>query len=383
MHILTVLEGPSWVDHHIAGSLERLGHRVTRFVYGSHVGEFYPRARHPERERKHHELLQLAKSLQATGQLDLIFCYVYDDFMLPQHAAALAALGVPLVNYNVDMINQWYRQLRIAPYFTLTLCAQRMNMQNLARHGARVLYFPMAACVQEVASEPVDSAWQPAAPVTFVGTPMPYRLRVLQQLHAAGIPLAVYGRHWREQRQATPERHPEKTCSDLLHYAWPRLRAEGPGALLRSLGQRFGHSHKPQVQQSASLAESLLHGFVPEAAMGALFANSRINLGFTRMIGEDPAQPGVNQVKLRDFEVPMAGGFYLVEAAPDYEQLFRPGIEVDTWRDPAELIDKIRYYLAHEEKRAAIAAAGHARARQEHGWPHRFAYLFAHLGLGQ
>jgi spore maturation protein CgeB len=379
MDILTVLEGPSWADHHIAGSLEQLGHRVTRFVYGTHVGEFYPRARHTEREHKNRELLQLATGLRAAGKLDLLFCYVYDDFLLPQYAAALAALGVPMVNFNVDMINQWYRQIRTARYFSVVLCAQRMNMEQLARHGARVLYFPMAARLPLPSSQQ-DSSWQPAAPVTFVGTPMPYRSRILRALHDAGVPLAVYGKYWRENRQAEPERHAEKTRSDLWHYAWPRLRAEGPAGLLRSLAGRFAPA--PDLPTAAeTLPESLLQGFVPESAMGALFANSRINLGFTRMIGDDPGLPGVNQVKLRDFEVPMAGGFYLVEEAPDYAQLFRPGVEIETWRNPGELLDKIRYYLAHEDQRIAIAKAGQQRAMQEHAWQHRFASLFAHLQL--
>jgi len=379
MHILTVLEGPSWADHHIAGSLEELGHRVTRFVYGTHVGEFYPRARHAERDSKNQELVQLATSLRDNGRLDLIFCYVYDDFLLPRSAAALAALGIPMVNFNVDMVNQWYRQIRTSRYFTLVLCAQRMNMDNLARHGARVLYFPMAARPpQSLAGS--EAASQPAAPVTFVGTPMPYRSRVLRQLHDAGVPLAVYGKYWREHRQAEPERHSEKTCSDLWHYGWPRLRAEGPRGLLRSLGQRFT-PRQAAPEQSDTLPEGLLHGFVPESAMGALFAHSRINLGFTRMIGDDPQRPGVNQVKLRDFEVPMAGGFYLVEEAPDYAQLFTPGVEVETWRNPGELLDKIRYYLAHEEARVAIATAGRQRARRDHAWQQRFAMLFEQLGL--
>lgn len=115
--------------------------------------------------------------------------------------------------------------------------------------------------------------------------------------------------------------------------------------------------------------------------MLALFRNSKINLGFTRMIGDDPHQTGVNQVKLRDFEVPMAGGFYLVEKAPDYEELFKPGFEVETWRTPGELLDKIRYYLDHPKERAMIAEAGLKRARAQHAWSHRFEALFAELGL--
>ena len=378
MRILTVLESPSWVDHHIVGSLQMLGHEVTCFSYGTYVGEYYGAARSGEREQKNKALLELATTLCSGAGLDLVFCYVYDDFLMPDYAKKLAALGVPMVNYNVDMVNQWYRQIRTAKYFTRMLCAQRINMQHMQRYGAKVLYFPMAARMVGI-PEPESEAWQSSVPVTFVGTPMPYRTRVLSWLHQQQIPLAVYGKFWLEHRQAAPDHNPGKTFDDILHYAWPRLRTEGPAALLLSLSQRFAGT--APGKSPAELPDSLLHGFVPEQIMRALFRNSQINLGFTRMSGDDPHQKGINQVKLRDFEVPMAGGFYLVEQAPDYDELFTPGVEVETWRTPDELLDKIRYYLDHPQERAMIAEAGLKRARAEHSWRHRFEMLFAELGL--
>ena len=113
-----------------------------------------------------------------------------------------------------------------------------------------------------------------------------------------------------------------------------------------------------------------------------MFRDSKINIGFTRMIGDDAHRPGITQIKLRDFEVPASGGFYLVEYVPEYADFFVPGKEVETWRTVNELIDKIRYYLTHEGERAAIAAAGQRRACRDHLWMHRFSDLFAKLGLG-
>ena len=103
------------------------------------------------------------------------------------------------------------------------------------------------------------------------------------------------------------------------------------------------------------LPAQLCKGFVPEGMLNSLFARSPINLGFTRMSGDDPAIPGVTQVKLRDFEVPAAGGFYLVERTEEYDEFFRPGVEVETWGTLGELIDKIRYYLSHDAERRRIA----------------------------
>lgn len=354
------------------------GHTVHVFHYGNAVGEFYGRDGARERSRKNNDLLEMAKRLCRTGGgLDLIFCYVYDDFLLPETARALASLDVPMVNYNVDMISQWYRQARTAGYFTRMLCAQRDNMKELARYNPRVLHFPMAGR-KSTCNQGDTTEFVPAAPVTFVGTPMPYRTAVLARLQRNGVPMAVYGKFWQEGRQATAPAGFEKTVSDIWHYAWPKLRAEGGQGLARALGRRIS----PGAGGHDALPQEIMHGFLPEEKLGILFRNSGINLGFTRMTGDDPDIPGLTQVKLRDFEVPLAGGFYLVEFVPEYAEMFEPGEEVETWRTPAELADKIRYYLDHPEKRRMIAAAGNRRAEAEHTWDKRFAMLFADLGIG-
>ncbi len=377
MNILVVGEAGTWFDHHVTASLRDIGHHVSVFHYGNAVGEYYPRARWSEREKKNRDLLRQARQLKADRGLDLIFCYVYDDFLVPDVAAALGSLGAPMLNYNVDMTNQWYRQIRTARYFTAMLCAQRVHMNDLARYRAPVYYFPMAARAPTFAD--CQSSEIPA-PVTFVGTPMSYRIAVLSSLIDAGIPLAIYGKFWNEGLVASPDRNLEKTFDDVLSYGLARMRAEGIGALWAALVSRFaGDKNHGKLKE---INPSLLHGFLPDGQVPVLFRHSKINLGFTRMVENDPHRPGITQLKLRDFEVPACGGFYLVEHAPDYADFFVPGREVETWRTVGELIEKIHYYLSHESERAAIAAAGQRRALRQHLWTHRFSDLFSKLGIG-
>ena len=327
--------------------------------------------------RKNRALLEQARELKACQGLDLIFCYVYDDFLLPETAAALGALCSPMLNYNVDMTNQWYRQIKTARYFSAMLAAQRVHMNDLARYGAPVYYFPMAACAPTLVG---DHTVEIPAPVTFVGTPMSHRIAVFNTLIDAGIPLAIYGKFWTEGRLASPDRSFEKTLDDIFAYGLARLRAEGIESLWAALASRLGGEKLGRKQKG--IDPSILKGFLREAEIPVVFRNSKINIGFTRMIGDDPERPGVTQIKLRDFEVPANGGFYLVEYVPEYTNFFVPGKEVETWRTVGELIEKIRYYLSHEDQRAAIAAAGQRRALRDHLWIHRFSDLFAKLGIG-
>jgi len=382
MRILTVLESPSWIERHIVGTLIDMGHEVTCHAYGAYVGEFYGRARRAERDDKNRRLLECARALKAEG-LDLIFCYLSDDFLTVETARHLAELAVPIVNYSVDTNSQWHRLTRTARYFTLTLCGQRENMDNLARHGAKVFYFPFAGLPPTAAEE--ASTFMPAAPVTFVGTPIPYRAAVLAAVERAGIPLAVYGRGWDDAAHSI-EGPPnwEKSLSDFYHYGWTRLRGDGLAPLMRSIARRLpGLGARPAAEPSGTedLSATVKQGFVPDGALAALFRNSAVNIGITRLESPRGGRAGRQQVKVRDFEVPLAGGFYLVEDMPEHREFFAVGKEIDTWRTVDELIDKIRYYLAHDAERRAIADAGRRRALAGQTWAHRFASLFEALAL--
>ena len=87
------------------------------------------------------------------------------------------------------------------------------------------------------------------------------------------------------------------------------------------------------------------------------------------------------QIKGRVFEIPGAGGFLLTEVARDLERYFVPGQEIVTFGTPAEMVDKVRYYLAHDDERERIRAAGHARAVREHSYVQRFLDIFQRMGV--
>jgi 2-polyprenyl-3-methyl-5-hydroxy-6-metoxy-1,4-benzoquinol methylase len=80
-----------------------------------------------------------------------------------------------------------------------------------------------------------------------------------------------------------------------------------------------------------------------------------------------------NDVNMRVFEVVACGSLLLTNDLSDNGQseLFRSGVHLETYREADELIDKIRYYLAHDDVRERIAAAGRAEALAHHTYRHR------------
>ncbi len=88
-----------------------------------------------------------------------------------------------------------------------------------------------------------------------------------------------------------------------------------------------------------------------ELAYTKTLCATRINLGFLRKLNRDTQTD-------RTVEIPACGAFMLAERSDDHLRLFEEGREAAYFASNEELLEKVRYYLAHEQERAAIARAG-------------------------
>ncbi|HTD58109.1 MAG TPA: glycosyltransferase, partial [Solirubrobacteraceae bacterium] len=135
-------------------------------------------------------------------------------------------------------------------------------------------------------------------------------------------------------------------------------------------------------------------GPLPHSEMVEVFASSKINLNLSnsskpaglkarlqRLLRFRPPPLRPPQIKGRNFEVLGCGGFLLTERVPHLERYFELDREVAVFDGADDLLEKVGYWLDHEEERRRVADAGYRRVLSEHTYDHRFAAIFATLGL--
>jgi hypothetical protein len=89
----------------------------------------------------------------------------------------------------------------------------------------------------------------------------------------------------------------------------------------------------------------------------------------SRIVVNIPVPGGFN---MRTFEALASGALLVTKAVGNgQDELFRNGTHLVTYRDPAELIDKIDYYLAHDRERQELACAGRREVLAKHTYRHR------------
>jgi spore maturation protein CgeB len=83
---------------------------------------------------------------------------------------------------------------------------------------------------------------------------------------------------------------------------------------------------------------------------------------------------------MRLFEACGVGTFQIVDERPGIAQWFTIGEHLVTYRDPDHLREQVTYYLAHDDERQRIAAAGQAHTHAHHTYDQRMARLMALIG---
>lgn len=269
-----------------------------------------------------------------------------------------------------------------------------------------VEYLPMAANTQRLSAmqdfeKLSKSQWKPEKEVAFIGSLYTEKHTFYQRMknlkeytkgYLEGLMAAqkqVYGYNF---VQETLKQHPEliedmqkslpmtpgNDSVESVEYLFAQyvinrqITALERRELLSEVAEKFGLDlYTPD--RDLEMNGCVNHGPVDYYDMAPyVFKKAKINLNISlRSI--------IAGIPLRGFDIMGAGGFLLTNFQPDFLHFFVPGEDFVYFESKADLMDKITYYLSHEEERAQIAESGFHKVEQAHTYRHRAEEMLSYL----
>lgn len=190
--------------------------------------------------------------------------------------------------------------------------------------------------------------------VTFVGKKYGKRGNYIQSLEQAQVPVKALGGGWPAGR--VDHQH----MLEIFSYSKINL----------NFSETYFYGAKEKLKQLAKL-------FVAKELGSYKFVGYHFFDNFRAMKGTQK-----KCIKGRVFEVPACGGLLMTgESDDDITPYYSPGKEIVVFQNTDDLIEKCKYYLAHEPERQAIAKAGYDRTMKDHTYLKRFEEIFKAMGL--
>lgn len=198
--------------------------------------------------------------------------------------------------------------------------------------------------------------------VTFVGQPYGMRQPAIRALERAGVKVNTWGNGWPGGKVDQDEM--------INIFASSQINLNFADA------SSNGHTRLEKIAASHAVASMKTRPVLWRAWSGAQRAAA-----WSKQRAERNHTPPPRQIKGRVFEVPACGGFLLTQPAENLGDYLTPGVDCATFETIDDLVDQVRYYLAHEEERLAAADSGYQRVVNEHTYAKRFEEIFKHIGL--
>lgn len=302
-----------------------------------------------DRKRFSEMLFQEIKKQNSLKEINLFFSYFWSSSILPEVIDKIKDLGIITVNFYCNNIHQFNLVSEIAPYYDYCMVPEREALQKYINVGANPIHIQMAANPDFYKPYNLKREYD----VTFVGQNYLNRQNYVEYLYKNGIDIHVWGPGWERA-----------------------LRPNNNG-LVNRIKSKIG-LNKPV------LPKSNVNRPLADDELVKNYSRSKISLNFSEVSLQDKNEDFgklKRHIRLRDFEAPMSGAFYITGYQEELKEYYEIGKEIICYKTKEDLLDKIKYYLKHQDEAETIRIAGQKRAIKDHTWENRFRELFRKIGL--
>lgn len=200
--------------------------------------------------------------------------------------------------------------------------------------------------------------------VTFIGKNYGLRPLIYRELKRNGINIECFGIGWANNERIA-------FIKKSIYFLYAKIIK-----ILKSRGQELQLDSRKLLREFHNYVYTG-GGIIKDRVLSAeemikMYSRSLINLNFA----SSSVNPSLKQIKARNFEVPMSGGFFITDYIPELKNYYKFGEEIIVYKSIKELIEKLKYYLNNREELEQIRKKGYERSIKDHTFKKRFIDIF-------
>lgn len=294
-------------------------------------------------------LLEDIRKQNSIKKIDMFFSYLYSASILPEIIDEIRNIGIVTINFYCNNIHQFDLVSEIAPHYDYCMFPEREALQKYIDVGANPVHIQMAANPDFYKPYDLKREYD----VTFVGQNYLFRQNYAEYLYKKGIDIHAWGP------------------------GWERALRPNNVSLVNRIKFKIGLN-------KSVLPNTNINGPLIDNELVKNYSRSKISLNFSEVTIQDKNEDFgklKRHIRLRDFEAPMSGAFYMTGYQEEIKEYYKIGKEIICYETKEDLLDKVRYYLKHQDEAETIRIAGHKRALKDHTWDNRFKKLFGKTGI--
>lgn len=331
--------------------------------------------------------------IKVLSEKEYDFVYSFNYFPVVSAACSICKVKYAAWVYDSPLASLWHHSV-VSPYNYIFIFDKRDYIELIQRGIHTVYYCPLAANVDRIdsyiADEEVEEIY--TVPVSFVGSlylenrfrdyTAISKLNRYNKGYVDGLMKAqgkIYG-DFLIEKLLMPElveelreiSHVVQRDNSFMGYEkffGQVMLARGITSIereeiLRLLSEKY-KVYLYTVKKTPFLPKTVNRGMAGSTKESSfIFRYSKINLNITlRCIRSG--------IPLRAFEIMGSGGFLLTNYQEDFLEYFEPGVDFVYYESQEDLMEKVEYYLKHEEERRQIAQNGYKKVKKYHTYTNR------------
>ena len=385
---IVYIEWSSYGNEDVKKAMSAEGHELVVFLLSVSSSTYGKLIDDPEVEEKLHTVLR-----QAAPDA------VYSTNFFPVISKVCQKEGILYISWNYDAPNMLLYSELTANSCNRIYTFDKMECLKYRRMGfSHFYYLPLAVNTERLDAlvAGTEDSQSFSYDISFVGALYVERMNYFDKMESMlpdyvkgylkaliAVQLQIQGYDFVEEMLPDIVNDLQKVCAIIVQPGLlvtsevfyenviiaPRITAVERLDLLDTIAQQYTvdlFTHASDIE----LSNVHVHGSVDYyKEMPLVFRQSKINLNLT-------SRSIRSGVPLRVFDIMGSGGFVLSNFQADFLDLFVPGEDFVYYENKKDLLQKIDYYLTHEEERKAIAKNGYDKVAAKHTYRHRVREMF-------